>query len=88
MLTRYEQHYVCSDRSLNYYLSSEITNWHYGQREFLSQAITTNDYFGMPAGALNSVHDANTERKAKIDYNREATVKEFKCLELWQERTS
>jgi hypothetical protein len=85
-IKRYEQHYVCSDRSLNYYLSNEITNWHFEQRNRLGDAIARGQYFGMPDNALQKVHEANSKRKSQIEYIRKDAVEEFQCMPLWQSR--
>ncbi|ORT50075.1 hypothetical protein ST37_09155 [Vibrio sp. qd031] len=85
---RYERHYVCSDRSLNYYLSYETTNWHYEQRNIYSNLITRGRFFGVSADSLQKVHQDNTARKSKIEYIRKDAVEEFGCMALWQNRDS
>jgi hypothetical protein len=84
---RYEQHYVCSDRSLNYYLSNEITNWHFEQRENYRTLITRGQFYGVSEDALDKVHQGNTVRKSKVDYIRKDAVDEFRCLALWENRS-
>jgi hypothetical protein len=85
---RYEQHYVCSDRSLNYYLSNETTNWHFEQRNLYNNLITRGRFFGVSEDSLQTVHQDNTERKSKIEYLRKDAVEEFDCMALWQNRDS
>jgi hypothetical protein len=85
---RYEQHYVCSDRSLNYYLSNETTNWHFEQRNIYQYMITRGRFFGVSADSLQKVHQDNTERKSKIEYIRKDAVEEFDCMALWLNRNS